>query len=801
MRRFILILLSLSILMCCGCARQTEEPAAPEKEQKSPGPGPIIISEIMSRNRCTLRDADGGFSDWAELQNISDEAVDLKDWTLTDGGPGWSFPGLRIEPGERLVVFASGKDRKNGELHTDFRLSPGETLSLYNSAGELCTEHVCADIPADCSEVYRDGEYSECFYPTPGEENSAEGFERVQSSSEAEGPLIINEVMTGNRWDLFTDGVGNNDYVELKNISDREIELSDYYLSDDGDNLRLRRLPERKLSPGGITLILCAQPGSGPYPCTGFGLNSVNEQLYLSDDEGLRDWVSLKNIPVNCSYGRIEGENGFYYMDAPSPGADNRYGERRISSAPVSLTPDGIYNDTDSVSVELSGEGKIYFTTDGSLPDTDSTEYTGPVNIGESCVIRAVQIQEGALPSRPLTLSFIINENHSLPVVSLVSDSPALLRHLYIPGNKEREIPGNISYYGEDGSFSIGCGICLTGHDSIRLPKKSFALNFRGSFGEDVLDYDVFGTGHTEYCSLALRAGQDNHRLIFRQEIWQDLCWEMTDEVPNQHSKFCILYLNGEYFGIYCLKERLDSKWYAGLSGGRNVESVNLQGMKNDSFREEVFDFCRENDMSDEDCYQELCSRVDMDSFTDWLIVQGVCGNMDLFQNVRFMRADGGKWQPVLFDLDHSMINDYVQMTEKHRFDGIEHQQFAAFFGNTYWPSSAMTRILKSLLQSDSFTDKFLSRYADVSGTVLSNDSILERISFYEELLSPEVERDWTRWDQDPELWHGYVEHMKELAAEGDWESTSRESLFYYLNSSGTGMSREKFDSYFDLRT
>ena len=479
---------------------------------------------------------------------------------------------------------------------------------------------------------------------------------------------------------------------------------------------------------------------------------------------------------------------------------DNLSGKRRISESPVSLCPDGIYNDVEYIDVELRGEGKIYYSCDGSLPDSHSTEYTKPIRVDKSSVIRAVAIKDGEMPSRPLNLSFILNENHSLPVVSLVTDNPPQMRHLYISGSKDYETPGNVSYYGEDRSFSAGCGISITGHDSLRLPKKSLALNFRGAYGEDKLNYDVFGTGTSQYSSLALRAGQDNDRLVFRQEIWQDLCFDMTDKLPNQHSKFCIVYLNGEYLGIHCLKERLDKSFYAQYTGSNKnaIESVNMMGLKNPHFLEEVFNFCRENDMSLDENYLQLCEKLDIDSFIDWFIVQGVCGNMDLFQNVIFMKAEGGKWQPVLFDLDHSMMNDYLQKNQAHRFEPRANQQFAAFFEQTEWSSSATGKLLKNLFKNESFIDSLLSRYGQVYNTALSNPKILERIEYYEALLSPELERDWQHWNRNPALWRDYVEHTKALITDSDWQYSGKESLYFYLSNSGINISREKFESYFD---
>jgi len=78
----------------------------------------VIISEVMTDNRTTLADEDGDFPDWIELHNPADEPVDLAGFGLSDdsGDPfKWSFPKVAIAPGAHLLVFASGKDRR--DLH------------------------------------------------------------------------------------------------------------------------------------------------------------------------------------------------------------------------------------------------------------------------------------------------------------------------------------------------------------------------------------------------------------------------------------------------------------------------------------------------------------------------------------------------------------------------------------------------------------------------------------------------------------------------------------------------------------
>ncbi|MEI8109108.1 MAG: lamin tail domain-containing protein, partial [Verrucomicrobiota bacterium] len=79
------------------------------------GQGSVIISEFVADNVSGLRDEDLAYSDWIEVQNTGAVAVNLAGWSLTDDAGDdnkWIFPAVTLGPGQFLVVFASGKDRR-----------------------------------------------------------------------------------------------------------------------------------------------------------------------------------------------------------------------------------------------------------------------------------------------------------------------------------------------------------------------------------------------------------------------------------------------------------------------------------------------------------------------------------------------------------------------------------------------------------------------------------------------------------------------------------------------------------------
>ena len=102
--------------------------------------GSLIINEFMAANQAGLTDTDGDHSDWIELYNRGEQAINLAGWFLTDDPAQpekWPLPRITLAGHTYLVVFASGKDRPStqpgSELHTNFKLNQaGEFLGLYN---------------------------------------------------------------------------------------------------------------------------------------------------------------------------------------------------------------------------------------------------------------------------------------------------------------------------------------------------------------------------------------------------------------------------------------------------------------------------------------------------------------------------------------------------------------------------------------------------------------------------------------------------------------------------------------------
>ncbi len=133
---------ALCLVVACGGGDATPGPADAGPDAAD-APSGLSISELQARNERTLLDENGDSSDWLEVHHGGSMPVDLAGWHLTDDGSDrtlWTFPAVTVGPGEHLVVFASGKDRRvaGAELHTNFGLDGGgEWLALVAPDGSI----------------------------------------------------------------------------------------------------------------------------------------------------------------------------------------------------------------------------------------------------------------------------------------------------------------------------------------------------------------------------------------------------------------------------------------------------------------------------------------------------------------------------------------------------------------------------------------------------------------------------------------------------------------------------------------
>lgn len=767
-----LMLLTLLALLLAGCgAGQADSPA------ETPSPTPEVlpevrINELMPSNKATIADGND-FPDWIELYNYGGDTARLSGCTLSAGGKSCTLPELEIRPGAYAVIFCGGEDVPVSLPKA------GAEVRILSAGGTEIDSASYENAESDVSLCRGDG-LTASEYPTPGFENSDEGYAAFQASRECSSPLVINEAMVYNEWYRSGDG-GLYDWVELKNVSAQELRLSDYYLSDDGKERAMYLLPDETLTPGETYLVYCTGDASGSY--APFALNAQSDNLYLSSADGsLCDYTLLRGIKYGGSYGRMPGENGFFYFASATPGADNADGARCIAAEPVPSIEPGVYDGVEGMSLELSAGGTIYYTLDGSTPSESSQVYSAPIPLDATTVVRAINVEPGKLASGSTDLSYIVNEGHTLPVASLVADPDDLFggRGIYSNPSLREERMGSIAFFdGEDG-FSLDCGVKIHGATSrFAQRKKSLKLNFRSRYDGE-LNYDLFENGVTTFSSVLLRAAQeDTFSTHMRDVFMHQLAIKCFPTLLAQDYKYTVLYINGEYWGVYAFREAHSADSYANHYGyDADTVTQYKEAWDSGSATEGLYNFMCNNRVSDNDeNYAYVSSHIDVDSLIGWTILQAYCGNMDdnppNFRMYYSSQDDMSRY--ALVDLDLGLFK----------------------MGNTYdvalYSGYAYSLFPRTLLTNEQFRERFLTKLSECLTGEMSNDSANALIDGLAAELRPEMERECTRWGYTVALWERMVDYLHEyINAYGGRARYMAASVKEYVK-----ISDEEWDFYF----
>ena len=280
----------------------------------------LYINEIMASNSYTLQDEDGDYSDYIEIYNghnykinldgyfLSDDEYDPQKWMLTD---------IVIEPGEYLIIYASGK---NKNYHTNFKLnSEREVVVLSDNFGNVISKVSYNEMLNDVSYGYTKGKYIYSSHPTPKEKNSNEEVKIDKQDYK----ILINEYMSNNKRGNYAEDGYYYDWVELYNNGNETININNLYLTDDSNVLNKYKIPKTEIKSKEYLVIYLSGTSSkiedNVYTAN-FKL-SVDDELILSNGRDIIDKIKIIKLPENVSYGRKD--NDWYYFMSPTPGYIN----------------------------------------------------------------------------------------------------------------------------------------------------------------------------------------------------------------------------------------------------------------------------------------------------------------------------------------------------------------------------------------------------------------------------------------------------------------------------------------------
>lgn len=746
----------------------------------------LYINEFMASNATTICDSFGSYSDWIELYNSTDTDMDISGFGISDNlsqPMKYRFPdGTTIAAKGYLVVFCSGNEGiQNGELHAPFGLrSYGEDVVIANRAGRIIDSYSFKNQETDVSMARIPdgaGELQSNSQPSPGYPNTGAGYSAFDAANRLPlGGVYISE---------FGGSTGSvaSDWVEIYNSTGSAVSLAGYGLSNNPKNPAKWVFPDISIEPGEYLLLYAtgsADKAQKKNLKLNFCISSTGEALFFFDPNGkLIDKLSAGRMKSGQSYGRDGSDNRFYYAE-PTPGAQNGKGYEGITQLPAfSVTP-GIYDNAVTVAI-TAGEGEtIRYTTDCTTPNASSEVYSGELSISKNSVIRAAAFRDGYLSGDVATATYLFRSdgvNHALPVVTLVTDPDNLWNSktgIYATGDQfdpdaasyadtlqsatyyqakfatEEQVdtiwekPAAFSLFDDNGKqvFTQNVGIRIAGSFGRGRAQKGFNVIARKEYGKGSMEYPFFeNRPYTEYKAVVLRAGaQDQNRSKIRDELASGLLEGTDINILYQAYRPTVLYLNGEYWGVYFMKEKRNRFFVAQHENTENnVDLAIGKGFKQRSYGDNsdwvsLYEYATSHDLSSAEAYAYVSERMDVDSFRDYMIAEIYNGNTDTY-NFQYYRLKGGKWKFIFYDFCWG-------------FQSPGHETLAFRMGKT--PSDVCSaKLFAAMLQNKGWRDSFCRRFAELLNTAFAPERVSALIEELYGYVEPEIKREREKFNKD----------------------------------------------------
>ena len=604
-------------------------------------------------------------------------------------------------------------------------------------------------------------------------------------------PLKISEILASNaKTNYDPDFKEFSDWIELYNDSNKTVDLSGYYLSDK-DSIKLKwRFPDGiKISPKSYLIVWTDKKDTYQKALhTNFKLSSKKESLYLYDrDEQLIDAISFKDMKADISLGRSGDDIGFM---RPTPNRKNSQTSKDIPNIkkPSFSLESGFYKQDIEVKLSNESQADIYYTTDGSTPNKNSKLYKDPIHIDKTSVIRAVSIDKSGFVSKIAGHTYLIDEDITLPIVSIMIDKKYLYdEKIGIYKNYERDWSraGSIEYIKNGKSeFLEDVGISIYGGSSRQFPIKSFAISTKKKYGSKYIEYPLFDDKPdiNKVRSFILRnGGNDYNQTLMRDAIVHKIAKEIGD-IDYLSYQPVVVFLNGKYYGIMGLREKKGAHY---IASNHDIDKDNLDvftisykklltNSGDISSFTKLIEFVENNPLKDNKNYKYVKTQIDIKNLIDYIIVESFVGNIDwINNNIKAYKEhkDGSKWRFILYDTDFAfgLINPNKNVDEKYnllidKFGRLKDQPFAKLFN--------------VLMKNDEFKNEFISRYNELLDTVFKPSNIDSIIEDIEIKLSPEISRhfknlfgesskmDYDKWQDNVQKIYEYVEKRNDIVRE-----------------------------------
>lgn len=600
--------------------------------------------------------------------------------------------------------------------------------------------------------------------------------------------VVINEFSAANL-SSYTDNFGEyEDWIELYNAGASMVNLDGYYLSDKFDNPTKWQLPSVNIAANGYLVVFASKRDItvGPTLHTNFNITqtAVDETIVLADPSGtiIDFYQILTPNKQGHSTGRItNGASTWGVFTAPTPNAANNNSKKGYAPTPDISPSSGAYASTVSVTISsINPADAIYYTTNGSVPTAASTLYSGPISVSSTTVIRAIAISSDPdiLSSLYETNTYLIDENHTIPILSIAGAEVATL----LDGSWGAEPIGSFELFNASGQLidEAEGQFNKHGNDSWAYDQRGFDYITRDQLGyDDEISGQIFAiSSRDQFQRLILKpAANDNYPASnggahIRDAYVHELSQRANLDLDERSYEPCVLYLNGEYWGVYEIREKVDDNDFTSYYYDQGKEWIDFIKTWGATWEEYgswddwylLHDYIMTNDMSVPANYTYVTDRLNVLSLIDYMLinVHVVCADWLVWNTAwwRGRKDEGVKWRYALWDMDAS-FGHYINYTGMPN-TGPDAPPCDYEVPQVSDPEQHTDMVMR-LMENPDFFALYINRYAELNNTYFSCDFMLDLLDELLARIEPEMPRQIARWGGTMTGWQNNVDDLRDF--------------------------------------
>lgn len=615
------------------------------------------------------------------------------------------------------------------------------------------------------------------------------------------GQVLINEYSVSNYADFVDDLGGYEDWIELYNAGVAPVNLTGYHLATKTSNLNKWTFGSGvTINPGAFLRIWAsnANVNTGPNLHTNFKLKQCqNDKIIFSNASSvILDSLTLKKTQITHSRGRTtNGASTWSVFDLPTPNASNNTATPYLGYAPTPVMSlvQGFYPSAITLTITCSDpSATIKYTLNGTSPSSSGITYFSALAIPTTSVVRAqaTSTNPSMLPSFCENNTFFISVTHSVNVVSVFGDDIGILLN-----GTQLNAESGLEYFNSAGVYkaeSFGHSN-KHGNDSWFYQQRGIDFVCRDEFGyNDALKYQIFNSKpRAEFQRIIIKAaandnypfeGTPNSNFVgelggahIRDQYVHTVAEKAGMHLDGRTWAPAVLYVNGQYWGVYDVREKVDDKDFTKYYYNSKEDSLQfLQtwgstwsaygGAQAQTDWNAFTAFCAANSLTVPANYAYVDSKYNLKSLTDYVILNSyvVCSDW-LNWNTAWWRGlnvqcDKQKWRYALWDED-ATFKHYINYTNLPNLNVNANPCDPSTLNNP--GGQGHIPILNKLLTNSTFKQYYVMRYFDLINTGLSCKRMTDILDSMILVITPEMPGQVARWGGTMTQWQTNVSALK----------------------------------------